>query len=274
MAGPPRHARRILDALAREITTRLLSLPPDRLFGMVDATADIASERMAMAWFVDPALQAVVEASGWSGAIRETTGDYVYVVEANVAPTSKYNLVVDRSDSLVVKLADDGAALSSLRIDWQNDAAKAGEPYRSLRSFSNNQDGWYGALLRILVPADSELLTVSGHASDDVRGAESISEEADRAVFTNYLFMPPGASTLTYLWTSATAATETEDGWVYSLVIQKQPGARPHPVTMRVDLPAGAEVLEAPANAVIADGKVRLEAELSSDLELLIRYAL
>jgi hypothetical protein len=43
---------------------------------------------------------------------------------------------------------------------------------------------------------------------------------------------------------------------------------------MRVDLPAGAEVLEAPANAVIADGKVRLEAELSSDLELLIRYAL
>ena len=73
-----------------------------------------------------------------------------------MSPTSKYNLVVDRSDALVVKLDEEGDALDSLRLDWQNDAGKDGEPYRSLRSFSNNEEGWYGAYVRVLTPAGSE----------------------------------------------------------------------------------------------------------------------
>ena len=38
-----------------------------------------------------------------------------YVVEANVAPTSKYNLVVDRSDSLDVTVDEVGTSSSDLQ---------------------------------------------------------------------------------------------------------------------------------------------------------------
>lgn len=266
--------KEILDALAREITQRLLSLPPDRIFGMVDAAGDIAEQRLAMAWFADPATQALLEDSGWAGSVRQDPGDYLYVVEANMAPTSKYNLVVDRSDSLVVKLSEGGDALDSLRLDWRNDAGKKGEPYQSLREFSNNQDGAYGAYVKVMVPNGSELLTVSGHAADDVRGAENVSQEADRATFANYLFMPPGDSTLTYLWTTPGAATQVDDAWEYQLVVQKQPGARPHPVSIRIDLPKGAVVLEAPEDAIIDGEQVRVQADLARDLELLVRYSL
>ena len=229
---------------------------------------------MAQVWFADDAAQQMAMGSGWAGPVRQDGGDYVYVAEANVAPTSKYNLVVDRSDSLVVRLDASGGALSSLRLDWQNDAGKRGEPYRSLREFSQNTDGWYGSFVRLLTPADSELLTATGQASDEVRGAELVEEEAGRAVFGTYLFMPPGGSTLTWLWANPEAATSGDDGWAYDLVIQKQPGARAVPLSIRIDLPDGATVTDAPPDAVVEDGRVSVERSLDRDQVVRVRYDL
>ena len=201
-------------------------------------------------------------------------GDYLYVVEANVAPTSKYNLVVQRKASLVVDLAEDGKAVDSLRLDWQNDAGKRGKQYDFLRRYSNNQDGWYGAYVRTLVPMGSELITASGMASDPIRGAEQVATEAGRAVFGNYLFMPPGPSTLTYLWSVPAAATHTDAGWEYRLNVQKQPGARPQPLTVRLELPAGSSVTEASEGAVVEGTRVILDTTLTEDTEMVVRYTL
>ena len=129
-----------------------------------------------------------------------------------------------------MKLSDDGEALDSLRLDWQNRAADPGEPYRSLREFSENEEGWYGAYLRLLLPQASELVTASGEAAESIRGSQSLPDEAGRAVLGNYLFMPPGESTMSYLWSSPGAAVMTDDGWEYRLLVQKQPGARPEPL--------------------------------------------
>jgi hypothetical protein len=264
----------VLDALAREVLARVMRLPPERWPALLEAFEEIGTEKMAQVWFADPEVERLASDAGWAGEVRQDGSDYVYVTEANMAPTSKYNLVVDRSDSLVVRLDDAGDALSSLRLDWQNDAGKPGEPYRSLRSFSENPDGWYGSFVRLLAPADSELLTATGHAADEVRGAELAEEEAGRAAFGTYLFMPPGASTLTWLWSAPKAATRVDDGWAYDLVVQKQPGARPVPLSIRIDLPAGATVTEAPEDAVVEDGRVRLTRSLASDQDVRIRYTL
>jgi hypothetical protein len=264
----------VLDALAREVIARLMTLPPEEWPALQAAFEDIGSQKMAQVWLADEGAQRVAADAGWGGAVRQDPGDYVYVAESNVAPTSKYNLVVDRSDSLVVRLAEDGAALSSLRLDWRNDAGKRGEPYRALRAFSQNTDGWYGSFVRLLAPADSELLTVTGEASDELRGAELVAQEAGRSVFGTYLLMPPGDSTLTWLWETPGAATAGEDGWTYDLVIQKQPGARPLPLAVRIDLPEGATVIEAPEDAVVADGRVRLERSLERDQVVRLRYDL
>jgi hypothetical protein len=241
---------------------------------MADALLDIGNQKLAIAWFKDAAAQRLAQDGGWGGAVRQTPGDYVYALEANMAPTSKYNLVVDREASFVAKLDDQGNALDSLRLDWQNDAGDAGEPYASLRAFSNNEEGWYGAYLRLLVPQGSELVTASGAASDEVRGSDVLADDAGRTVFGNYLFMPPGESRLSYLWTSPGAATRDGDAWEYRLTVQKQPGARPEPWSFRVDLPDGAQVLEAPGGAEVDDTRVRFESVLDRDMEFLVRYTL
>jgi hypothetical protein len=266
--------KEVLDVLARRLTNRLLSMPPARWVPTVEALEDIGAERMALVWMADPDEQALVDDAGWDGRVRGDAGDYVYVVESNVSPTSKYNLVIDRSDSLVVQLDEEGDALNSLRMDWQNDAGQPGEPYRSLRGFSNNEEGYYGSYVRVLVPDGAEIVTASGQASDPVRSVEGVTREAGRASFANYLFMPPGESTLTYLWLVPEAAVRTDDSWRYELTVQKQPGARPMAQSVAIDLPADAEVVGASEGATVDGARVRFEAVLDRDLEFFVEYRL
>jgi hypothetical protein len=264
----------VLDALGTEVMHRLLALPPEEWTGMLEALADIGREREALVWLADPEAQRLIVEHGLAGQVRTDPGDYLYVVESNVAPTSKYNLVVDRSDSLVVKLGEDGAALDSLRLDWQNHAGDDGELYQQLRSFSQNEQGWYGAYVRVLVPTGSELVTASGRDIDQVSGVERVTQEAGRTSFANDLLMVPGTSTMSYLWTVPQAAEETEHGWEYRLTVQKQPGARTFPLSVRVDLPPGASVLETSPGAQIDGQRVHLTASLDGDVELFVRYDL
>jgi hypothetical protein len=266
--------KEVLDVLAREVMGRLLSLPPERWSEMVSALEDIGEQRMGLLWLADQDAQRLVEQAGWTGAVRQDAGDYLYVVESNVAPTSKYNLVVDRADTLVVRVDEDGDAVNKLRLDWDNRAGEVGEPYDSLREFSINQLGWYGAYVRVLTPADSELASAKGQDSGPIQGAELKEAEAGRSVFGNYLFMPPGASMMRYRWTVPGAAVQSEDGWLYELTVQKQPGARSLPLSIRVDLPDGATVSEASDGAIVEGQQVRYEADLSKDVELMIRYDL
>jgi hypothetical protein len=266
--------KEILDALAREVLRRLMRLSPERWPAMVSALEDIGRQRQALAWFRDEAAQDLAETAGWSGAVRQDEGDYLAVVEANVAPTSKYNLVVERSTSLVVKLSEDGTALDSVRLDWTNEADRRGEPYASLRAYSNSEEGLYGAHVRALVPAGSELVAASGRAADEISGVGSVGEEAGRTSFANYLLIAPGEATLTYAWVVPGAAVETDDGWEYRLVIQKQPGARAEPLSIRIDLPEGASVIEATEGAVVDGDRVRYETTLVTDLELRVLYEL
>ncbi len=266
--------KEVLDVLARRLTARLLSLPPQRWVATAEALEDIGRERLMMAWFSDEAAQDLIEQAGWDGRVRQDGGDYLYVVESNVSPTSKYNLVVDRSDSLVVKLDENGDALNSLRLDWDNRAGSAGEPYASLRSFSNNEEGWYGAYLRVLVPEGAELVTANGKADEVVRALERSGEESGRQSFANYLFMPPGASTMSYLWIKPGAAVQTQEGWLYELVVQKQPGARTLPLSLGIDLPDGATVTSLTDGLEVGEGRVSGQIELDGDAVVRVEYEL
>lgn len=265
----------VLDALAEITLDRLLSLPSEQWIPLFGKLEQIGAERLALAWFKDPAAQELVAGSTWAGEVRQDPGDYLGVVEANVAPTGKYNLVVSRSSSLDVTVASDGSASGSLRMDWQNDAGKEGEPYASLRRFSNSSEGLYGAYVRVLVPEGAELITANGQAIDPIRGVESVGTEAGRTTFANYLLMEPGASTLTYFWRRDGVAEEEGDGtWVYRLTVQKQPGTAPEPLRIVIRLPEGATVVDAPEGMTVDGDRVSLETTLTADLELAIAYTL
>ncbi len=114
-------------------------------------------------------------------------GDYVFAVDANQAPASKYNLAVTRSTDLDVRIDDAGNVDDTLTLTYQNDAGKKGEPYASLRKWSTNPDGTYATYTRVLTVPGSQIEDVSGGSLVTLSAPESITEEAGRAVFANYV---------------------------------------------------------------------------------------
>lgn len=271
---PTSERKAFLDALASTVIDRLYALPAEKWPQLFDAFVDMSNRRLMLAWFKDPAAQSLVAGGPMGGAVSQGADDYLYVVEANLAPTSKYNLVVDRRDTLDVTLAANGDATSQLRLDWQNNALTPGEPYASIRSYSESKSGLYGAYVRVMTPAASELVSAFGSASDPIDAAEEVSSEAGRNVFGNFLLIEPGTADLSYTWTTPGLATETDGVWTYLLTIQKQPGLRPMPVTVSVVLPTGATVDSVSDGATAADGKVTFGTTLSEDARLEIRYRL
>jgi hypothetical protein len=269
---PDVNRKEFLNVLATTLLDRLLALPADQWQPMLAHLQDVGRERLVMAWFRDPKAQALMDRIGWSGRVRDDPGDYLYAVDANVAPSSKYNLVVQRASTLDVALAADGSATSTLRLDWQNDAGKEGEPYDFLRQASINQKGVYGTWVRVLVPAAATLLDASGQAAAPISGVERVETEAGRTAFGNYLMVRPGTADLTYRWeTPGVVATAGEDR-VYRLVIQKQPGMRSEPVTLRLTLPDGATLVDASEGAVVDGQELGYRFDLTEDQVIEVRY--
>jgi hypothetical protein len=204
--------------------------------------------------------------------VRDDQGDYLYAVDANVAPSSKYNLVVQRASDLDVAVSADGSATSTLRLDWRNDAAKQGEPYDFLRSASINQKGVYGTWLRVLVPAAATLIDATGQAAAPISGVERIDSEAGRTAFGNYLMVRPGTADLTYRWHTPGVVTTEGDDRVYRLVIQKQPGMSSEPVTVHLALPDGASLVDASEGAEVAGQELTYRFDLTEDQVIEVRY--
>ncbi len=263
----------IIDELAATLLQRLMALPADEWTAMAQALADAGSDRLVQVWARDPAAEGFVSASPWAGDVRHDPGDYLYIVQSNMAPTSKYDLVVHRQTDLDVTLAADGSASHRVGMAWQNDAALPGEPYAAIRSYSTNKDGLYGAYIRALVPAGSRLGSAQGHSRVPVSGSEETGIESGRAVFGNYLLMPPGPSDLAYEWTTPNTVTVDDQGIrEYRLTVQRQPGAPPDALTVRVALPAGATVLDVSPAGPVADGQVSVTSSDLRDVDLVIHY--
>jgi hypothetical protein len=269
---PETNRKEFLNALATTLLDRLFSLRAEQWTPMISQLQVIGRERLVMGWFRDPDAQALMDRIGWSGRVRADTGDYVYAVEANVAPSSKYNLVVARASTLDVALGEDGSASSTLRLDWRNDAGKEGEPYEFLRSASINHKGVYGTWVRVLVPAGATLVDAAGQAVTSIGGAEHIGTEAGRAVFGNYLMVRPGTADLTYRWRTPGVVTTEGDQQVYRLLIQKQPGMSSEPVTVHLTLPEGATLVDASEGAELNDQQLDFRFDLTQDQVIEVRY--
>jgi hypothetical protein len=275
VSNPNTQRKAFLNELGTILIDHIQNPSPAEAAKLPMAIAQILRDRELLVWLKDPALQRQIAADGFDGRVRTDAGDYLYVVESNLEPTSKYNLVVTRSDELTVALDDQGNASSTLDLTWLNNAMAQGEPYDSIRSYSTSQGGLYGAYVRVLTPSTTSLTSATGQGLDEIDDAEQTGIEASRNVFGNYVLMAPGESNLKYAWTTPTLASRASSGeWTYRLTVQKQPGLRTMPFTLNLQLPGGASVTSLPQGATSSAGTVTLETLLETDQTFEVRYRL
>jgi hypothetical protein len=262
-----------LQVFANELLDAIFAVPSSRWPALLTQLGVISSERQAMAWFADPTEQALAATNGWDGSVRQDAGDYLYAVDANVAPTSKGNFVTVRSQSLDVQIDAVGNAHDTLQLTWNNGALEGlGTTIRSLPYTWTSTNGMIGNWAQVLVPDRSRLVSVSGGSLSRITGAEQVAMVAGRKALGNYLYLPPGATQLTYAWISPYPADADASGGSYTLTVQKQPGTVADPFSLRITVPPGAVIVEASPGLTISGRTATLEARLRTDIQVSVRY--
>ncbi|MEO5927165.1 MAG: DUF4012 domain-containing protein [Patescibacteria group bacterium] len=158
---------------------------------------------------MDPEQEEVAERYGWSGKLKETPGDSLALIEANIAG-QKTDGVISETADVHVGIQPDGAIIDTVKLTRTHHGQK-GELFRGVRNVS---------YLRAYIPKGSELLAASGFeappaslfkkpdedylpdadvvAVEDTEvkgiGGTTIAEEGSRSVVGGWMQLDPGES--------------------------------------------------------------------------------
>jgi hypothetical protein len=204
----------ILGTLMQQILARVLGSGTDTMLGFVNVGVKLANHKHVMFYMNDQKAQSALSQLGWTGEIKQTSGDYLHINDSNFAG-GKSNLYVDEKVTLEIDTSGKGSVKHKLSIDYKNPQA-----------FNTWLNGINRDYLRIYVPQGSKLTNSKG---SDV--AVNTFEELGKTVFDAFIqIRPQNSRTITFEYTSPVQY----DG-KYPLLIQKQPGAKDHQYSVKVN---------------------------------------
>jgi hypothetical protein len=279
-----RQRKDIMGQVLDAAMARLLGgLRRDQLVGLSRAALKALGERHVLLYMKDPDAATLLREMGWDGALLRPSGDYQMVVDHNMG-FNKVNAVVEERLEYAVDLSDPDRPRSLLTVrhhhpvqGWRGPCSQ--EP-RYVTTYDDMTRRCYYDYLRVYVPSGADLLHATPHplpgsillSGQRLQGEADVSQgEADKTVFSTFLVLRPGESMETSFEYAlpGTVVQRTEEGWRYRLTVQKQPGTDARPVTVFVELPAGAEIVVAdPPPTERSRGILTYAMELRTDLQL------
>lgn len=260
----------VIGDLAPILLERMKTADTQTLLAVVDLVAKGLQEKDIQLNFRDDDLQATMEKFGWSGSIKQTSGDYLMIVNTNLGG-GKTDGVIDQDVQMDVHMNEAGEIENTVTITKTHRGLKT-----ALFSGANNVD-----YLRVYVPKGSELISADGFEvpaddlfetsdtplnvdedlelhmqdlkKDPVTGTD-IWQEDGKTVFGNWMQTAPGETevvTFTYRVPVETFAKDKDtsplglvksklglpDLGSYTLLVQKQPGVQNRVTTVKVDFP-------------------------------------
>jgi hypothetical protein len=194
--------KKFLTLLADEMFRRLFAVPADKVPAVVDALGRSAGAGDLQVWFANPTWQAEVAGSSLDGALPDAGGDFLLLAEANMT-AGKANAGLVRDLEYTVRPGKNGRLLATLRIEYRNEAPES------------EVNPYYNGLVRVYVPAGSELVGDEGDLVDATDGPY--------AVLRSEVYVPPTGGerviTFEYLLPKSLAP-----GGDYRLTWLRQPG--------------------------------------------------
>ena len=190
---------------------------------------------------------------------------------SNVAPASKINAIATRSLRLEVVIDEEGHARNTLDVTWQNPIDdEAGRPLREVPTLETSRI--LGMYFRALAPEGSRIESVSGGSLARLTAPAVVSQEAGRAAIGTYLMVPPGTTSLRYVWTSPDVVSPGSADGHYRLTIQKQPGLLPGPLTLSIRVPPGSQISSVHPQLAVAGDTAHLSTTFDQDVEVELDY--
>lgn len=226
--------KEFIPRLAQAVLTKVQGGDVDML-ALASALVGALDARAVQVWLDNPEAAAILGAQGWDGALRPAPGsDFLAVVDTNMG-YNKVDAAIERTLDYRVSWPDgaDRSAQATLTLTYTH-PIEAEDPGCDLtprygKSYADLIARCYFDYVRVYVPAGSQLIEVTGVAPESITTQRG---ERKTQLFTGYFIMPPHSMhqvTFTYTLPS----TLTPDN--YQLVVQRQSGTQPLPISITVD---------------------------------------
>lgn len=226
--------KKMLSDLLPQLWQRVSELSRDNLFLVLAAVQKNLVQGNILFYAKDADLQKRFSNFNWTGEVRRTDRDFLYISRSNLGGT-KTDTYIEQSVSLESAIGEDSTIVNTLRITRTN-------PLPPTEGMTNT------SFIRILVPQGSELISNSGFSPEpfvldfkpegrlhpsvvewerqsvkDVVTGTVIGVEAGKTFFANWMVLKGGESKTVEIKYKLPFTLEALDHM--SLLTQKQPGA-------------------------------------------------
>ena len=221
----------VVGLLAGQLIDKVKQLPALSWFKVLNQVEQNLTAKHLLIYSKDPAIQKVLVANGWAGAVKPAANDYLLVADANMVAL-KTDRVVDKQINYLVQENQNGELIAIVTLHYTNNGDY---DYRTsrLRSYT-----------RIYVPEGSELIAVQGAMSNDrgenpgTEGTVDVYQELNKTAFGAFWYINPGESKsliFEYKLPARIKSAFTQEE-VYTLFVQKQPGTTGHQFNFKLKL--------------------------------------
>lgn len=261
------------------------------LIRIASAMYKALDSRDMIMYFDDPDAQSAVEALGWAGEVKDTEGDYLYVVDSNVG-WSKVDRNIERNVTYSVDLSREERPRARLTVEYVNHSGPGSapcEPQWQNRGTDYNQlvNACYWNFVRVYIPNGSRMLSqtalplpelsVSVEIGVGTPGQDTgtLSASHDKIVYSGLTTVPALESREVVLVYDLPAETLVSEGdiLVYTLTIQKQPGVRQRKLSLELVSPDGYSVKSSSMPYTTGDGGlVRISSLLTRDVTIRVTF--
>ncbi len=208
--------KEVIGDIAKELKFKIFDLPPLEMYNAIKILQKNLLQKNILLYFNDKDAEDIVLAENWGGEILPVKGDYLLVVDANLA-SFKTDAVMKKGIDYQVRRGFDGL-VADLTLNY---AHNGGFDWRTTR---------YQTFTRVYVPLGSTLISVDGQNKGDVQ----VYKEFNRTVFAAYVVIEPGKIGKLHL--RYNLPNNIINANEYSLYIQKQPGNNIGLLTVDIDL--------------------------------------
>ena len=204
----------IINELIAALKDKLMNLPLNKYYTLAETITDSTERGDLLMYFNNPGRESAAAALGADGEIKAISGDYLMVVDANLA-AFKSDSVMDKTISYNLKEEENGLQ-ATVRLNYQHNG---GYDWRTTK---------YRSYTRILAPQGSELISIDGLNAEETDTASYEDEALGKHVFAFFWSIEPGKSrnvSIKYTLPD-NLKNRLQSEKVYTLYVQRQPGSR------------------------------------------------
>ncbi len=239
-----RKSKKFIADLTPKLLDKLFNLEATDYVEVLELFYDAMNEKRIIIQANDQYIQAELSSHGWTGEVKQTDGDYIQVVDTNIAG-GKTNLFINKTIEHHKTINEDGTIDVTVNVTWNHDG-ESGDEYGDIKNLNYvrfyvpegsqliSADGFDSINRKLFLDPDEEyeysedLKAISGDILIDEATQTRINNEFGKTVYGNWVETEPGTSRRVSVTYRLPFQLEIDNllnpADSYSLLVQKQPG--------------------------------------------------